>query len=111
MDLFELAKTITIKKEGDVNDFIDYLIIVRKWLDSNYYLAEELHRDFNVSYSCALNDNRFKTLREQIWRKPMHNENIKPKERWRKRLLKSRLVVEVKEKQKRMLQEFMGGDE
>ena len=74
MDLFELAKIITNKMKGDPNDFLDYAIILRKWLDKNYNLGEELMKGFNVSYKLALSDNRFKSLREEILNKPLHNK-------------------------------------
>jgi hypothetical protein len=74
MDLFELARIITVKMKGDVNDFLDYAIILRKWMDINYTLSEELMKGLNVSQELAFNDNRFKTLRDSILQKPLHNK-------------------------------------
>jgi len=74
MDLFELARIITVKMKGDIDDFLDYAIILRKWMDTNYTLSEELMKGLNVSNELALNDNRFKTLRDLILQKPLHNK-------------------------------------
>ena len=74
MDIFELAKTITEKKNGDVFDFLDYVALIRKWMDKNYVLSEEVLKGMNVSDNLALTDDRFKSLRTAILTKPMHNQ-------------------------------------
>ena len=106
MDLFGLAKTITVKMEGDVDDFLDYLIIIRSWMDKNFALSEDLMNGFNVSHKLAESDGRFKSLREQIWKKPIHNENKKPQDKWNKRLKQIRNIENIKKKQKEMKNEF-----
>jgi len=111
MDLFELSKTITKKMDGDVDDFLDYAIIIRKWLDKNYGLHKEIEGNCNVSAYLALNDLRFKGLREKILKKVIHNKNKKPVE-----IVESKVEVienrveQIKEKQRLLLKEFMGGE-
>ena len=71
MDIWELANTINRKRGGDVNDFIDFLIIVRRWFDINFTLGEEVMGNFIVSKELCLTDQRFITLREEVMNKPV----------------------------------------
>ena len=81
MDIFELARTITEKMNGDVDDFLDYVIIIRRWMDKNYTLSESVLRGFSVSIELASNDARFAALRKKILEKPVHNQDRKYKEK------------------------------
>lgn len=74
MNLWELARTINEKRGGDTNDFIDYLIILRRWLDKNPTLSEGIMGSFIVSKERCKKDQRFITLREQIMNKPIREE-------------------------------------
>lgn len=107
MNLFELAKTITVKVGGNEQDFIDYLIIIRKWLDINYNLHEDLDTDLNISLGLTRKDERFRTLRHSILRKPKHTK--KPRQRVPSQY--SYIYKEIMNKQKTMLTKFTEGEE
>ena len=74
MNIWDLAGTINKKIGGDVNDFIDYLIIIRKWMDKNPYLAEAIMGNFIVSKKRCETDTRLLELRKQILNKPTRRE-------------------------------------
>jgi len=67
MDLTLVAKEITKKMGGDVDDFIAYLKILRTWLDQNYSALEHIELDFDYSLSCKrLLDLQAKSLYKSI---------------------------------------------
>lgn len=76
MDLFELAKEINKKRKGNVQDFIDFLIIIRKWLDKNYALHQHLNT-FTLTEHNINNDIRFVKLRNSIMQKKLHAKTKK----------------------------------
>ena len=77
MNLFNLVKIINKKRGGNANDFIDFLIIVRKWLDRNPILAKELESNFMVNENNRNKDTRLITLNKIIINKPLYNKNKK----------------------------------
>ena len=77
MNLFELAKVVNIKRGGDVNDFIDFLSIIRKWLDKNPKLSTAMKDYFMVNMKNREKDPRLSRLSKSIMEKPLHNKNIK----------------------------------
>ena len=77
MNLFELAKVVNIKRGGDVNDFIDFLSIIRKWLDKNPKLSTAMKDYFMVNMKNREKDPRLSRLSKSILEKPLHNKNIK----------------------------------
>jgi hypothetical protein len=78
MDIFDLAKTITKKRDGSVQDFIDFLIIIRRWMDVNYVLIDKIDGNFSVTDEKVGKDNRFIDLQQQILSKPIYHKTNKP---------------------------------
>ena len=68
---------------GNTNDFIDFLIIIRNWLDKNPTLAFDLEGRFLVTQENRTSDNRLLTLSKTIIEKPLRNtlrKNINSKQ-------------------------------
>jgi len=75
MNLFNLAKNVNKKLGGNANDFIDFLIIIRKWLDKNHALSNELESNFVVNMANRKQDARLNSLNKSILNKTLHNKN------------------------------------
>ena len=75
MNLFNLAKNVNKKLGGNANDFIDFLIIIRKWLDKNHALSNELESNFVVNMTNRKQDARLNSLNKSILNKTLHNKN------------------------------------
>jgi len=91
MNLFELTRTVTKKLNGDEYDFIDYLIIIRKWFDKNTTLNR-------LNGNVALYDKRFKSLRTALRKKEKHSEYRRPFKVRKKESQFSQRYYEIKEK-------------
>ena len=74
MNLWELARIINEKRGGNESDFVDFLVIIRRWLDKNPSLSEGIMGNFVVSKNRCKKDQRFITLREAIMNKPIRKE-------------------------------------
>ena len=76
MNIWELARIINEKRGGNEQDFIDFLVIVRRWLDKNPTLSEGIMGSFIVSKERCKKDIRFVKLREEVMNKPI-TEGVK----------------------------------